>query len=49
MRKLVGELNFAQASAKGTESRAALRPLYDVVMRGGGKLDKRARWVLNGG
>ena len=46
MRNLVGELNFAQTSAMGTVGRAALRPLYDVVMNGGGKLDKRTRWAL---
>ena len=47
MQKLVGKLNFAQAAVMGRVGRVALRPLYDLVMRGGGKLDKIARWALD--
>ena len=28
--------------------RIALRPLYDVIMRGGGGIDGRARWAIEG-
>ena len=47
MQKLVGKLNFAQTAVMGKVGRVALRPLYDLVMRGGGKLDNRTRWALN--
>ena len=46
MRKLDGKSSFAQTSAMGRVDRVALRPLYDVVVRGGGKLDVGARWAL---
>ena len=36
MQKLVGKLNFAQTAVMGKVGRVALRPLYDLVMRGGG-------------
>ena len=45
MRKLVGILNFAQTSVVGRVGRVALRPLYDLVMRGGGKADEKGRMV----
>ena len=48
MRKLVGKLNFAQTSVMGQVGRAALRPPYDMLLRGTGKLDRRARWSLEG-
>ena len=47
MQTLVGKLNFAQTAVTGSLGRLALRPLYDLVMRGGGVLDKRARWALD--
>ena len=47
LQKLVGKLNFAQTAVMGKVGRVALRPLYDLVMRGGGKLDRRTRWALN--
>ena len=31
----------------GKVGRVALRPLYDLVMTGGGRLDKRTRWALD--
>ena len=34
--------NLAQTSVMGKVGRVALRPLYDMVKRGGGKLEKRA-------
>ena len=40
--KLVAKLIFAQTSVMG----AALRPLCGMAMRGGGKLDRGARWPL---
>ena len=46
LQKLVGKLNFAQTATMGKVGRVALRPLYDMVMRGGGQLDKRSRWAL---
>ena len=47
LQKLVGKLNFAQTATMGKVGRVALRPLYDMIMRGGGQLDKRSSWALN--
>ena len=44
--KLVGRLDFAETSVMGRAERVALRPRYDLVMRGGGKLDTRSEWAL---
>ena len=51
MQKLVGKLNFAHTAVMGEVGRVALRPLYDMVMRGGGALGKRTSWAfeLRGG
>ena len=43
MHKLVGKSNFAQTSVMGKVGRAALRPVYDLLTRGGGKVDKKGR------
>ena len=45
MRELL--LNFERTSVMGRVGRVALRPLYDLAMRGGGKLDIRPRWALS--
>ena len=44
MRKLVGILSFTQTSVAGEVGRVALRSLYDLVIRGGGKVDKEG-WM----
>ena len=44
--KLVGELNFAPTAIMRRVGRVARRPLSDLVMRGGGRIDKGARWIL---
>ena len=44
-RKLVGKLDFAQMSVMEKVDGVALRPLYEMEMRGGGTLHKRARRV----
>ena len=40
------ELNFSRTAVMGGVGRVVLRPLYDLVMRGGGKLDARSKWAL---
>ena len=49
MRKIVAELNFAQASVTDRVERVALRPLYDLVLRRGDMLAARVRWACLGG
>ena len=43
MRKLAGEINFAQTSFKGGVGRVAPRPLYDILMKGGRRIGERSR------
>ena len=45
-REVVGALNFAQSSVMRKVGRVALRPLYGLVAKGGGKVDKMARGAL---
>ena len=46
MRKLAWGLHFSHTSVIGRAGRVALRPLDDLAMRGGGKLDTRPKWAL---
>ena len=47
MQGLVGRRNFAQPDVLGRIEWLALCPQYDLVMRGGGKLDPRSRSFLS--
>ena len=47
MQRLVGRHNFAQSDVLGRIGWLALRPQFDLVMRGGGKLDSRSRSLLS--
>ena len=38
LQKLAGRLRFTQAAAMGKFGRAALRPIYELIAKGGGKL-----------
>lgn len=46
MQRLVGKLNFAQSAAMGRVGRVPLWPLYDFVMRSGGRVGPSTRWAL---
>ena len=44
--KLVRKLITAQTSLVEKIGRAALRQLYDLITKGGGRIGKRSRWAL---
>ena len=46
LQRLVGKLNFAQTSTMGKTGRVAMRPVFALVMRGGGQRNERSRWAL---
>ena len=45
MQKLVGKLKLAQTAVMGKVGRVALRPLYDMLIRGGRLIDEGPRWA----